>query len=369
MNMDSVESADGQLGAVLSAPRGGMAALAPGGPWLATTPALVRAVLTDSDRFDFPSTVSRSDDLSGSRAQTRSGHATYTLVDSVAVARGLEVFEAEWLDAIAEHDRHRTGEPYDAMLLLREPVARCTTAAVLPDLDVGIRNAIGDLVLDWIDALAPIIAARRPPARWRRTRRVERASRLALEDRLAGLTDLGMTPQQVATMLAAGVQVPIAAGAFLLAWLGDQRPTSPPDPVHVVWETLRLTPPSWITARVTTRRVVIGGATIPAGRVVFASPLLLGRFSELVPGDPADLASFDPARWQTNDRRPGAWLPFGAGPHACPGRNLGIAQLTALAQWAVSVDICLSDRVSIDQSRGIAPSPCRFTIAPRSPTS
>ena len=51
--MDSVESAGGQLGAVLSAPRGGAAALAPGGPWLATSQEQARQVLTDPDAFDF----------------------------------------------------------------------------------------------------------------------------------------------------------------------------------------------------------------------------------------------------------------------------------------------------------------------------
>jgi hypothetical protein len=361
--MDSVESAGGQLGAVLSAPRGGMAALGSSGPWLATTPALVREVLTDTLRFDFPGTVSRSGDLSGSRGETRSGHTIYPALGPAAVASGLDVFKAEWFRAVAEHQRIRGGEPFDAMQLLRRPVARSTTAAILPQVDTDTRNALGNLVLNWVDALAPIIAARRPPARWRRIRRDEHDSRVALEDRLAALSHLEQTPQQVATMLAAGVQVPIAAGAFLLAWMADHRPATETDPVHAVWESLRLTPPSWITARVTTRRVELGGATIPAGRIVFASPLLLGRFSELVPGDPATIAAFDPDRWSRSDRRPGAWLPFGAGPHACPGRNLGIAQLTAVARWARSNEIELIERVGIDQSRGIAPSPCLVTIA------
>lgn len=363
--MDSVESAGGQLGAVLSAPRGGMAPLAPGGPWLATTPALVREVLTDPERFDFPGDVSRGSDLSGSRGDTRSGHTIYPPVAPDAVSRGAKVFGAEWHSAVGEHERVRAGRPYDAMHLLRRPVARSTTSAVLPQLDPAERDTVADLVLSWIDALAPVIASRRPPHRWTRVRRAETAARLALEDYLSPLPGLDQTPQQVATMLAAGIQVPIAAGAFLLAWLGDHHPGPALDPVHAVWETLRLTSPSWITARVTTRRVEVGGATIPAGRIVFASPLLLGRFPELVPGDPSELASFDPSRWETHKHRPGAWLPFGAGPHMCPGRNLGIAQLTTVAQWASAFEISLSEHVSIDQSRGIAPSPCRFTVTPR----
>lgn len=362
--MDSVESAGGQLGAVLSAPRGGMAALGARGPWLATTPALVREVLTDNGRFDFPGTVSRSDDLSGSVGDTRSGHTVYPVVTGTQVAHGLDIFRREWPASLAAHDRTTSGEPYDAMRVLRRPVARSTTGAVLPRLDTPSRDQIGDLVLAWVDALGPVIAARRPPRRSSRIGRTESAARIALEDRLARVPDLGQSPQRVATMLAAGVQVPIAAGAFLLAWLADNS-ESDPEPVNVVWETLRLTPPSWLTARITTGEVEIGGATIPGGCVVFASPLLLGRLSELVPGDPTDLATFDPSRWQTGDRRPGAWLPFGAGPHACPGRNLGIAQLTAVAEWSNTVDISLSEHVAIDQSRGIAPSPCLLDVTPR----
>ena len=55
----------------------------------------------------------------------------------------------------------------------------------------------------------------------------------------------------------------------------------------------------------------------------------------------------------------------GAGPHACPGRTLGLAMLTDLAQWGVAHEITLSERVQIDQSRGIAPRPCRFLVVPR----
>ena len=366
--MDSVESAGGQLGAVLSAPRAGAAALGPGGPWLATSLEQARQVLTDVTRFDFPGNVSRTSDLSGSRGETRSGHTAFAPVTPDQVIRGVTTFDHEWSAALNDHDRTRSGEPYDAMVLLRRPVARSTTSALIPSLHEDLRDLVADRVLAWIDALGPVIAARRPPRRWSRIRRVERETRIALEDALKdALADVpgpGQTPPQVATMLAAGIQVPIAAGAFLLAWLAD-HPTGDVDPVHAVWETLRLTPPTWLAARVTTEDVELGGTRIPAGRVVFVSPLLLGRFADLVPGDAAGLVRFDPDRWHDGTRRPGAWLPFGAGPHACPGRTLGMAQLTHLAQWGVERETQLSERVRIDQSRGIAPSPCRFTASSR----
>jgi cytochrome P450 len=370
--MDSVESAGGQLGAVLSAPRGGAAALAPGGPWLATSQEQARQVLTDPATFDFPGNVNRTGDLSGSRGETRSGHTVFEPVSPGQVARGVAVFDAEWAAALRDHARSGRGEPYDAMVLLRRPVARSTTAAVLPDLDGARRDAVADHVLAWIDALGPVIAARRRPRRWSRIRRAEHDTRVALEDvlddALAFLPDEDRTIQQLATMLAAGVQVPIAAGAFLLAWLA-QHPARTTDPVHVVWETLRLTPPTWLVARVTTREVDLGGTTIPRGRVVFVSPLLLGRLAEQVPGAPDTLPDFDPDRWRDGSRRPGAWLPFGAGPHACPGRSLGMAVLVRLACWGGDHEMTLSEDVRIDQSRGMSPVPCRFTATARSETS
>ena len=124
-------------------------------------------------------------------------------------------------------------------------------------------------------------------------------------------------------MLAAGIQVPIAAGAWLLGLARRAPQRSTVDPVHAVWETLRLTPPTWITARITTDAGRPRRQRVPAGRVVLVSPLLLGRLAELVPGDAGRARRLRPARWDDDSHRPGAWLPFGAGPHACPGRTLG----------------------------------------------
>ena len=230
-----------------------MVALGRHGPWLVTTPTLARRVLTDPGRFDFPGDVSRSGDLSSSTGETRSGHVTFAPLTREQVATGLEVLGREWVAAVAEHDRIHPGAPYDAMVVLRRPVARSTVAAVL-ECDVRTRDRVADLTLEWIDALAPVIAARRPPGRWSRVRRTERATRFALDDALASVPGLAGPSSHVATMLAAGVQVPIAAGAWLLGWLASHS-SAPVDPVHAVWETLRLTPPTWITARITTEPV------------------------------------------------------------------------------------------------------------------
>jgi cytochrome P450 len=129
-----------------------------------------------------------------------------------------------------------------------------------------------------------------------------------------------------------------------------------------VWETLRLTPPTWITARVAARDVQLGAGDIEEGSIVMVSPLLLGRLPTLVPGDDPDLGTFDPCRWSSGHIRPGAWLPFGAGPHACPGRNLGLAMLRHLASWSRDQNLTLPETVAVNQSRGIFPEPALIRV-------
>lgn len=320
-------------------------------------------MLTDAATFDFPATVSRGTDMSASAGDSRTGHLVYATLTPGQVARGREVFAREWTAAL-------TGAPdteFEAMELLRRPVARATCAAVL-DLDDHARDVIADLVLAWIDALAPVISSRRSPRRWSRARRGELRARLLLEESLADVSTTrhaGDTPQAIANLLAAGIQVPIAAGAWLLVLLAA-HPDREVDPDHAVWEALRLAPPTWVTARVTTTSVSIGDHRLPAGAVVMVSPLQLGRLAELAPDAAGELADFCPGRWRRDDIRPGAWLPFGAGAHACPGRNLGLAVLRDLATWALGEQLTLAAPVTIDQSRGILPKPAR--IATSSPT-
>lgn len=372
-HIESAEAAAGRLGAVLAAPRAaGLTPLGPHGPWLATTPEQSRQVLMDAVTFDFPTSVSRSTDLSASAGDTRTGHYVFTPLTPVEVERGRAVFATEWQRALDDaptpaSSPSRDVRELEAMELLREPVARATCAAVLTGLDERRRDQVADLVLDWIDALAPVISSPRAPRRWSRIRRAEHRSRVALEDALAPVLDgCGITdsPAIVATMLAAGIQVPIAAGSWLLVHLAA-RPEGAVDPDHAVWETLRVSPPTWLTARVTTAPIEVAGQQLPAGAVVLVSPLLLGRRAGLAPDTPAALADFCPERWAREDVRPGAWLPFGAGAHACPGRTLGLALLREVAHWANRHHLALTSSVTIDQSRGILPSPARLAVSPR----
>lgn len=305
--------------------------------------------------------------MSASVGESRTGHHVYPPLSAEQVMRGRSVFAAEWHDALAGIRTVEDSVEFEAMDLLRRPVARATCAAVL-DLDRDARDVIADRVLAWIDALAPVISSRRSPHRWSRARRGERRARVALEETLGDTcaNDNGVAPSVVANLLAAGVQVPISAGAWLLVHLAA-HPDADVDADHAVWETLRLTPPTWATARVTTTEVEVGERVVPAGSLVLVSPLLLGRLSDLAPEGPG-LDTFCPDRWRRDDVRPGAWLPFGAGAHACPGRSLGLAMLGDLAGWTSQHHLALASSVTIDQSRGIFPSPSRISVSPRDVT-
>jgi hypothetical protein len=320
-----------------------------------TTLADSRTVLTHPVDFELPYDVSRR----RIRRAEGPGKATPPLSPaSVAVGRQTLV------DELAAAEPSFGGSGLDTLVFLRDPVARSTTAALVPEADLASRNEIAGLVLAWIDSLAPIIGAARSPRRWSRSRRGEQRALRTLVDTL---TRLGCDDAAArATTLAAGIQVPIAAGAWCLTQLAcrpDLRRRLRDDPgvaLPYVWEILRLYPPTWVLPRISTRDYVLGGGSIPAYTAVLVSPVALGRLPELVPGPTSGcspLDELDPERWIREDQRPGAWLPFGAGPHACPGRNLGLAQLTYLVSWARDFELSSPGPPAVDTSRGLSPSP------------
>lgn len=331
--------------------------LGPHGPFLVTSNADSRRVLGDTETFAFPVDVSR-------RATT-GPQPPLPRLRPEQVATGLAILEAELSTAV---EAWEAGEAADAMQVLRAPMARSTTAAVLGPLNPDQRDRVADLVLAWVDALGPVIAAARPPHRWSRGRREERRARTVLE---AALAELHVdSPAVSAVELAAGVQVPIAAGAWLLVLLAqhpEAAEAAREEPAAVAWEVLRLRPPTWVTARMTTREAQLEHGSLPAHAVVLVSPLLLGQDPSHVPPGTRDPREFDPTRWSGTDARPGAWLPFGAGPHACPGRSLGLGQVATLARWGLDRRILLADPVEIDQTRGIVPRPARMTCVPNPP--
>ncbi|SDY90207.1 pentalenene oxygenase [Amycolatopsis xylanica] len=98
---------------------------------------------------------------------------------------------------------------------------------------------------------------------------------------------------------------------------------------RVITEVLRMYPPPWMLARRTVAEVDLGGRRLPAHTPVFVCLYLLHRRRESFPAP----ERFDPDRWLPDARKslpPGAFLPFGAGPHQCPGDHFAVTMATLL---------------------------------------
>ena len=100
----------------------------------------------------------------------------------------------------------------------------------------------------------------------------------------------------------------------------------------VLDETLRLYPPAWLITRKSLQADVLGGHDIPAGALIILSPWLLHRHP-LVWTDPGE---FRPERFLESEVERTSFIPFGAGPRLCIGRDFsyveGVAMLSSLAR-------------------------------------
>jgi sterol 14-demethylase len=95
-------------------------------------------------------------------------------------------------------------------------------------------------------------------------------------------------------------------------------------------ETLRLHPPLILLLRLATVPFEVGGHTVPAGKLVGASPAVSNRLPEAFD----DPDRFDPSRYveprQDDLDNPWNWIPFGAGRHRCVGAAFALMQLKAI---------------------------------------
>jgi cytochrome P450 len=96
----------------------------------------------------------------------------------------------------------------------------------------------------------------------------------------------------------------------------------------VLDESLRLYPPAWLITRRALEEDEVDGVAVPAGTLILISPWLLHRSSKLW----ADPLHFDPTRFLEPDsaRRRAGYLPFGAGPRLCIGREFALVEATLL---------------------------------------
>jgi cytochrome P450 len=90
-------------------------------------------------------------------------------------------------------------------------------------------------------------------------------------------------------------------------------------------EALRLYPPAWVLTRQALAPDEVGGVEVPPGTLLIISPWLLHRR----PASWADPGRFDPERFLDDHAaasRVGSYLPFGAGPRLCIGREFALVE-------------------------------------------
>lgn len=130
-------------------------------------------------------------------------------------------------------------------------------------------------------------------------------------------------------------------------------------------EVLRLNSP-WMLQREVPRDIEVGDVIIEGGQRVVFSPYLLHRDTRWW-NDPE---SFTPDRWLGSERpyRERAFRPFGGGPRACPGAQVGWVQMVAaLATLLEAYDFRLSgsDRPGLHTFGQRAPFELSVTLTPR----
>ncbi|GGB74459.1 cytochrome P450 [Knoellia flava TL1] len=94
----------------------------------------------------------------------------------------------------------------------------------------------------------------------------------------------------------------------------------------VVDEALRLYPPAWAISRRAAAADAIGGRDVPAGTLAIISPWVVHRHPGLWEA-PLD---FRPERFAAGRDHRGAYLPFGAGPRLCIGREFALAEMVVV---------------------------------------
>lgn len=256
--------------------------------------------------------------------------------------------------------------PFDVMPSLEVIAARVVTTYYFGEDADRVRHPVAAL----LDQLSKVIGnlyalpASVSTIRRRRIRRQHLTARSEVEHQLqrrakhperfddaatAMLTNVGRRTTEPLTRIAdlivgalmAGYRVPAASMAWTLMLLADHvdvqtrlvrdvrtshdrlssnepsRSTTYLD--ACVLESLRLFPPTWLITRTCARPVTLSGYRFPAGHTMLVSPWTLHRDERHF----ASAHTFAPERWLDPVlRRSNAFMPFGYGPHACPGNNL-----------------------------------------------
>jgi cytochrome P450 len=182
------------------------------------------------------------------------------------------------------------------------------------------------------DLLARLLAARHGPTG-------ERMPATQLRDEVVTLWVAGQTTVAAALgwtwyLLAQHPEAARTLRAELDNVLGGRHPT-PQDLPHlrytrrVIAESLRLYPPTWVTARTPPAGDEIGGHRILPRSVLLVSPYVLHRH----PAFWEEPERFDPERFlpeRAAGRPRFAYFPFGGGPRRCIGQSLAMLEMVVI---------------------------------------
>lgn len=132
-------------------------------------------------------------------------------------------------------------------------------------------------------------------------------------------------------------------------------------------ETMRLYPPAWLITRKAHAAATLDDREIPAGALIITSPWIVHRH----PGAWTDPEKFDPTRFLGERVQREAYLPFGAGPRMCIGRDFSYLEavlvLAGLSQHFRFAPIGplpeAMPQVTIRPRGGV-----RLTVTPRTPS-
>ncbi|MGE0321422.1 MAG: cytochrome P450 [Polyangiaceae bacterium] len=280
-------------------------------------------------------------------------------------------------------------------VVLEHVVWGITHPLALPEMFPTARNRRYKRALKALDTLVEgIIAERRarPHAgRLDETRPLEEAQRGDLLDMLMEARDeetgRGMTDKQlrdeVMTMYLAGHETTAVSLAWTL-WLLTQNPEwalkvqAELDEVlqgrcptladmgrldvtrRVLEEGMRLYPPVWLLARMSTADHTLAGYHVPKGRLVFVSPWLTHRDPKFF----ADPERFDPDRFLPESRAKlpkHAYFPFSAGQRKCIGDRFALLEAQIILAMLLS-------RFRFGSTSSHTPEPlCAVTLRPKHP--
>lgn len=274
--------------------------------------------------------------------------------------------------ALASRDRlddHQAELAQDTRAIVRSWVGRTVddrelidTLQVLTSASIGrycfgTRNfdEIPPLAQELLDALFPITASPFVLPRWLRWRPSDLRVRRALRDLESAVSALARAPgsdglcddlrradlppedvvQMIISTLLAAHGVPAAAILWGMVELGrhpavHERLRSADDAdalTHVVSETLRLWPPSWMLGRDAAEGIPFGDWEMPKGSVVMVSSWVTHRVSPTFAPTGGD---FRPERWIDAAPQRGEYVPFGGGPRWCVGAKFAERELSTV---------------------------------------